>query len=392
MKKTASRAAALSLLLWLAACAGMTGGEDKVRLQPVSFASLPGWQQDDSAQALAAFVASCGKLQLRDAGAAMTGGFAGSAADWQGACVNARAVPAGNPAAARAFFENAFNAYAVSGANGRDGLFTGYYLPLLRGSAQKKAPYLTPLYLRPADLVSVDLGQFSPDLKGKSIQGRVLGQNLVPYYTRAEIERGALDKNNVPAIVYVDNAIDAFFLHIQGSGLVQMDDGRTLDVGYAAQNGRDYHAVGKTLVEQGAIAKDQVSMQAIRAWMESHPAQAQDLMDKNDSYVFFRELKDGGPLGAQGVALTPQRSMAVDKSKWAYGIPLYLDAADPDGVTLQRLMVAQDTGGAIKGAVRGDYFWGAGDAAADKAGRMKSTGRLYALLPKTVKVPDTYLR
>ena len=240
--------------------------------------------------------------------------------------------------------------------------------------------------------MSVDLGQFSPDLKGKSIQGRVLGQNLVPYYTRAEIERGALEKNNVPAIVYVDNAIDAFFLHIQGSGLVQMDDGRMLEVGYAAQNGRDYHAVGKTLVDQGAIPKDQVSMQAIRAWMEAHPAQAQDLMDKNDSYVFFRELKDGGPLGAQGVALTPQRSMAVDKSKWAYGIPLYLDAADPDGVALQRLMVAQDTGGAIKGAVRGDYFWGAGDAAADKAGRMKSQGRLYALLPKTVKVPDAYLR
>lgn len=394
---TVFRFSALAAVLLATACAGVqTPVEDNPRLSPVSFAALPNWAGDDSAAALQTFLVSCGALKKRAPDAAMAGGFAGVAGDWQQACDAAALVPAGDAAAAKSYFENIFTPYAVSGAKGAGGLFTGYYQPLLRGSAEKKAPYLTPLYARPADLVSVNLGDFSDDLKGKSIQGRVVGENLVPYHSRADIEQGALDAAKVPAIVYVDDPVDAFFLHVQGSGLVQMDDGRLLQVGYAAQNGRTYHAIGKTLVERGEIAKEDVSMQSIRAWLAAHPDQARALMDLNPSYVFFRELKDGGqqkgPLGAQGVPLTAGRSMAVDKSKYPYGMPVYLDAAEPDSGRLQRLMIAQDTGGAIKGAVRGDYFWGAGDTAADKAGRMKSEGRFYVLLPRGLKVPEAYLR
>lgn len=387
------RAAALAGLVFLASCAAVdTPVDDNPRLTPVAFNALPNWAQDNSAEALKTFLVSCGPLKKRGVDAAMTGGFAGTAGDWQKICDSAALVPENDARAAKIFFESAFTPYAVHGAKGSDGLFTGYYQPLLRGSVTKKAPYLTPLYTRPADLVSVNLGDFSDELKGKSVQGRVVGENLVPYHSRAEIEKGALDAARVPAVVYVDDAVDAFFLHIQGSGLVQLDDGRVMQVGYAAQNGRSYHAVGKTLVERGVLAKEDVSMQSIRAWLENNPDQAAGLMELNPSYVFFRELKDGGPLGAQGVPLTAGRSLAVDKNKFPYGMPLYLDAAEPDAGRLQKLMVAQDTGGAIKGAVRGDYFWGAGDTAADKAGRMKSAGAFYALVPKAVRIPAEYLR
>jgi membrane-bound lytic murein transglycosylase A len=388
MKGKTLAALSLSLLL-LAACAGVeTAPDDNVRLSPAAFRDIPGWASDDMAGALHAFRLSCAAMVKRPADADMTGGFAGKLGDWQGPCAAAAGVP---DADARLFFEQHFTPYAVLGAKGSDGLFTGYYQPLLRGSLEKKAPYLTPLYGRPADLVTVNLGDFVPEMKGKTVQGRVVGENLKPYHTRGEIEAGAL--GHVPPVVWVDDPVDAFFLHIQGSGVVRLDNGEELQVGYAAQNGHAYHAVGKTLVERGILTKEEVSMQAIRAWLEAHPAEAPALMNLNNSYVFFRKLDGAGPLGAQGVPVTAHRSLAVDRAKIPYGLPLFLDAENPDAGAprLQRLMIAQDTGGAIKGAVRGDYFWGAGEEAADKAGRMKSRGRYFALLPKGMQVPPAML-
>lgn len=364
---------------------------DRVMLKPVSFAALPKWQDDDHAQALKVFLVSCGAMNKRPADAAMQGGFAGTLAQWQTVCAQAAQVPAGDVMAARTFFENTFTPYAVSGKDGDEGMFTGYYQPELRGSLTQKGRYQTPLYARPADLVSVNLGDFVPELKGKTVQGRVVGENLKPYYTRTEIENGALKDSGIP-VVWVDDPVDAFFLHIQGSGVVTLEDGTQLQVGYAAQNGHSYHAVGKTLVERGALKKEDVTMQSIRAWLEKNPQEAAGLMNTNNSYVFFRKLDGAGPLGAQGVPVTAGRSLAVDRTLMPYGMPLYLDAEDPDSGRIQRLMIAQDTGGAIKGAVRGDYFWGAGDMAADKAGRMKSKGRYYALVPKAVVPPQDKLR
>jgi len=367
------------------------GGPEPVYLQAKDFKDLPGWNNDAAKEALGPFGKSCAKALTKKPDADFgAGGYAGQAAAWQDAC---RALPpdTASDADARKYFEDNFTPYELSGKDGSEGLFTGYYEPLLHGSSTQHASYLIPLYARPTDMVSVDLSDFKPDLKG-SITGRVTqgkdSAKLVPYYTRAEIENGAIATSD--KIVWVDNAVDAFFLHIQGSGVVQMDDGRTLQVGYAAQNGQPYVAIGRELVKRGELQKPDVSMQAIRKWLDAHPAEAPAVMDLNASYVFFRVLTADGALGAEGVALTPGRSLAVDNHKIPYGAPLWLDTQDPDGKSLQRLMVAQDTGGAITGAVRGDFFWGPGPDAADKAGRMQSRGHAFILLPKSVRVPETY--
>lgn len=349
---------------------------------------MPGWSADDVAAALPALVKSCGRLTARSPAESFALG--GTYGDWQPVCA-ALPVSAASQAA-RAFFEANFTPYEVHGAK-REGLFTGYYEAQLTEAA-KGAGAGTPLYARPADMATANLGDFIPELKGKSITGRVDGEKFVPYYSRAEIEKGAL-KGKAAEIARVTDPVDAFFLHIQGSGQVKRADGSVLHVGYAAQNGLPYEAIGRELIARGALTKENVSMQAIRAWLAANPAEAQNVMNLNKSYVFFREIGADGPLGAEGTALTPGRSLAVDRKKIPYGVPVFVDATSPEaagedsGPRFQRLMIAQDTGGAIKGAVRGDVFWGAGEDAAFKAGRMKSPGYAYVLLPASVRVDVT---
>ncbi|MDP6897275.1 MAG: MltA domain-containing protein, partial [Rhodospirillales bacterium] len=235
------------------------------------------------------------------------------------------------------------------------------------------------------DLIASDLGSFDDKWQGERIAGRIDDSRYVPYYSRAEIEQGALRGRQLE-IVWVDNAIDSFFLHIQGSGRVTLPDGTHVRIGYAGRNGRRYTAVGRELVAAGVMPLEDVTMPAIRAWMEENPVAAQALMLKNKSFVFFRVIKGDGPIGAQGVVLTPRRSIAVDRKYWPLGAPVWMDTTDPGtrpAMPLRRLGVAQDTGSAIKGAVRADYFWGHGNAAGSKAGTMKGRGRLYMLLPRT---------
>lgn len=356
---------------------------EAVRLQPASFKDLPGWNTDNIAAALVPMQKSCA-VTLKKSDDAPFGKtpYAGTANAWKAACASLDITMTAD--AARLWFEENFTPYSVNAND--DGLFTGYYLPLLKGSYKREAPYLTPLYTRPPDMVTVDLGAFKEELKGQTITGRVTRNKdgdarLLPYYTRSNITAGALASR--PKVAFVDNPVDAFFLQIQGSGVVEMEDGGTVQVGYAAQNGHPYTAIGRTLIDRGALTKENVSMQSIRAWLETHPMDAPAVMNANESFVFFRPLK-GGALGAQGVEITPHRSLAVDSKMIPYGAPLFLDTQDPDGAPLQKLMIAQDTGGAIKGAVRADYFWGAGAQAADKAGRMKSKGRYFILLPKSL--------
>lgn len=377
----------------LTACAclfpkgGAKKDDDAFYLKPVAIASLPGWAADNTAEALPALARSCARILKKDETVSFGPvPFAGTYADWQSAC---EGLPEdASDAAARTYFDENFRAYEVAGAEEGDGLFTGYYEPYLRGSLEKKDGYAFPLHARPSDLVTVDLGAFKESLKGESIIGRVAGDKFVPYFTRGEIEKGALEEEE--KIVWVDDPVDAFFLHIQGSGQVRMEDGTVLRVGYAAANGRAYYAIGKELLNRGALTKENVSMQSIRDWLATHPQEAEVVMNLNQSYVFFRKLEGDGPLGAEGVALTPRRSLAVDRRKFPYGAPFWLDAEAPDksGGRIRRLMVAQDTGGAIRGAVRGDFFWGAGDEAAHNAGIMKSAGKFYILLPKSVEIPE----
>ncbi|MEK0082710.1 murein transglycosylase A [Benzoatithermus flavus] len=383
---------ALAVLLALAvACTERKKGPPALELEPVSFTALPGWEDDDPREALQAFRASCGQFarQAPETRLGGAGGFAGSVADWLPACVAADAAArVGTPEAARAFFAAEFVPFRVTDRGDPEGLFTGYYEPLLSGSRTPDARFRYPLLKRPADLVTVDLGAFDPELAGRRIAGRVEKGRLVPYPDRAKIESGALAGRDLE-LLWVDDPIARFFLEIQGSGQIRLTDGETVRVGYADQNGHPYRAIGKDLLEMEAIPKERMSMQAIREWLEAHPDQAPEVMAKNRSYVFFRELPDlahaSGPLGAQGVPLVPGRSLAVDRKFLPLGAPLWLDATAPypDGNRpLRRLVVAQDTGGAIRGPVRGDLFWGAGPLAEHLAGHMQSQGRLFILLPR----------
>jgi membrane-bound lytic murein transglycosylase A len=377
----------LSFLLLLSACAATpTGDTDNLPLvlKPAAFSDLTGWASDDHAQSLSAFAKSCTRI-LKQApektfGAAPVGGTYG---DWQPAC---RALAATPPTDARIFFETWFSPYqALMGGDLSEGLFTGYYEASLHGSLTRHDQFQTPLLKKPADLVMVDLGEFRDELKGQRIAGRVVGDKLKPYEDRAAIEAGKLA--NAEPLVWVDDPVDAFFLHVQGSGVVDLAEGGTLRVGYDGQNGHVYTAIGRELIRRGELKKENTSMQTIRAWMKQHPNEATDLMNANKSYVFFRKLDNTaeGPPGGENVALTPERSIAIDRTKIPYGVPLWIDVAPPTEPMprLQRLMIAQDTGGAIRGAVRGDVFWGHGQRAEDVAGVMKSKGKMWLLLPKS---------
>jgi membrane-bound lytic murein transglycosylase A len=353
-------------------------------LTPARFADLPGWSADRQGEGLVALQRSCTRiLTLEDTQTVGPTGYARPVAAWRGACEQALRLDANDHAAIRAFFEQNFVPFAASDNDRGDGLFTGYYEPELRGSRAPDARYKVPLHGRPADLVTVDLALFKPEWKGQRITGRLDNGTLKPYPTRAEIEAGAL-RNAKSEIVWVDSAVDAFFLQVQGSGRIMFEDGSVVRVGYAAQNGHPYVAIGRELIARGVLTRENVSMQSIRAWLAANPADAAGVMNLNPSYVFFRTLNGDGPLGSEGVVLTPGRSLAVDRAFLSMSLPIWLDAEDPldPASRLQRLVVAQDTGGAIRGPVRGDVFWGHGADAAERAGRMRSAGRYWILLPR----------
>ncbi|WP_372397869.1 murein transglycosylase A [Azospirillum sp. HJ39] len=361
---------------------------DALTLGPLSFADLPGWSADPVAQAVPALARSCARFKTLPADRTVgPGGVAGRIADWQTPCARLADLPPGDDAAARRFFETHFSPYAAGNNGTREGLFTGYYEAELEGSRRPDPAYPVPLYRKPPDLVMVDLGEFAERWKGERTAGRVVDGRLKPYEDRAAIVGGALAGKGLE-LLWVKDPIAAFFLQIQGSGRVRLAGGGEMRVGYAGQNGHKYVAIGKELIDRGALKREEVSLQTIRAWLLANPDQAAAVMNVNPSYVFFQPLTGDGPNGAQGVALTPGRSLAVDSKFMPYGVPVWLDAEDPlDGrQRLRRLLVAQDTGGAIRGPVRGDVFWGHGAEAEQAAGVMKSRGSYVLLLPKSVKV------
>ncbi len=374
-------------------------------LDAVSFAALPGWAGDDHAKALPAFFKSCDRFlpqpptrQLDNLGVVRdiaTSKLSGKIADWLLICRAARTVAPGDSVQARTFFETWFTPYLARADDQTDGLFTGYYEAELHGSRTRHGPYQYPLYARPSDLITVNLGNFRTSLKGRQINGRVKDGRLVPYYTRDQIDQGALNNKGLE-LFWVNSLVDAFFLHIQGSGRVTLDDGGVVRVGYAGRNGHRYVSIGREMINQGLLPRHNVSMRAIRKWIAAHPGEGVELLAANPSYVFFSAQTAAqtgaqtgaqiakGPTGAQGAPLTPGRSLAIDRRFVPYGVPLWLDTTWPNDLDqpLRRLVVAQDTGGAITGPVRGDLFWGYGPRAARLAGSMKQSGRYYLLLPK----------
>ncbi|GMQ90449.1 MAG: murein transglycosylase A [Gammaproteobacteria bacterium] len=340
-------------------------------LYPVSWSALDGWAAGRQAAAWSALVQSCEKLATRDAA-------------WGAICADATLMPAPSDAAARAFFETRFTPYVVVGRGGkRQGLITGYYEPLLEGSLVKTERFRYPLYRRPPDLLTVDLGEVYPELRGKRVRGRLQGTTVVPYFSRAEIQNGESPLTGYE-LAWVDDPVGLFFLHIQGSGRIRLPDGQTLAVGYADQNGHPYVSIGRRLLQMEQLAPEQVNLDTIRSWLAANPQRAAALLNSNPSYVFFTMRDPGlaGPIGSLNVPLTAQRSLAVDPTYIPLGAPVWLDTSLPDEKRpYRRLVFAQDTGGAIKGAARADVFFGQGQQAERLAGSMRQSGRLYVLLP-----------
>jgi membrane-bound lytic murein transglycosylase A len=345
----------------------------KQALKPVAFHLLPGWDKDDLREAWPAFLASCEVLVKKE--------------NWKETCSIARDVNASDKKEVRLFFESFFVPHQVLNPDGSDtGLVTGYYEPLLRGARKRGGPYQTPLHRAPDDLLTVDLASVYPELKGVRLRGRLVGNKILPYPTRAEMmQSNALAGKE---LLWVDDPIEAFFLQVQGSGRVQLADTKeTVRIAYADQNGHPYKSIGRYLVDKGEMTLDQASAQGIKTWFKNNPSRQQELLGANPSYIFFKEEKltdpKKGPKGSLGVPLTPQRSIAVDIQFVPLGVPVFLATTQPGkNIPLQRLMMAQDTGSAIKNAVRADYFWGFGADAGEKAGRMKQRGMMWVLLPK----------
>ncbi len=384
------------MALLLSGCAATSTDVKKDDTAPLlikaaSFADLDGWKNDDLKGFMKAYRASCARILKKDPAEKFSSEAAfGTYGPWQNACRAGQGVNENDSAAVRAFVEHNFKVVSASAGGNSEGLFTGYYESTLNGSRTRGGAYQHPLLARPDDLIMVELGDFREELKGQRIAGRVLDGKLKPYENRAAIVSGKLPPAQFKPLVWLDDPHDAFFVQVQGSGIVHLAEGGVMRVGYAAQNGHPYYAIGRELVKRGIYNKDEVSMETIRSWMLQNPQQAEELMNTNPSYVFFTEMPDdgsgAGPQGGEGVKLTAGRSLAIDRSKLPYGFPIYLmaDYVDEAGKPIRKLMMAQDTGGAIRGAVRGDYFWGAGGAAEAKAGPMKAKGRYFFLIPKGV--------
>lgn len=339
-------------------------------LKPASWNELPGWREENPAEAWEALLQSCSILIRRG--------------PWREVCGTAAAMRHPDRETARRFFETAFTPYRMTDeGGGAEGLITGYYEPLLRGSLRPSAHYRYPVYAVPDDLLVVDLAELYPELKGMRLRGRLEGRRVVPYYSRAEIERGDAPVRG-REIAWVDDAIELFFLHVQGSGRIALDDGRVIRVGFADQNGHPYRSIGKWLADQGELPLEQASMQGIKTWARQNPGRLTELLNYNARYVFFRELPGDlpGPVGALGVPLSPGRSVAIDPRFVPLGAPVYVATTWPGGARpLNRLVMAQDTGSAIRGPVRADFFWGFGAEAGLEAGRMKQRLRMWVLLP-----------
>jgi len=378
-----------ALLLWLAGCAAVPPAPScppcptveapkpaAKPLQPGNWIDLPGWEADDHAAALELFKAQCATLGKRPL--------------WLSTCESALKVGAGEtaPGVAKTWFEASFRPWQLVNPDGnREGLVTGYYEPVVRGSRSQKPPYVTPVFGPPDDLIVVELAELYPELRHMRLRGRLIetdrGRKLVPYYSRADWANEEPRRAN-KALLWTDDPVAFFFLQIQGSGQVEMDDGARIRIGYADQNGHPYRSIGTWLIERGELKAHEASMQGIKAWADRNPQRLQELLNANPSLVFFRELKaeGSGPPGALGVPLTPERSIAVDPRHTPLGAPVWLATTRPNSPEmLNRLMLAQDTGGAIRGPVRADFYWGSGPEAGSQAGKMKQRGTMWVLLP-----------
>lgn len=345
-------------------------------LKPATWQELDGIAKDDLSKAWSAWQLGCGSLKAKPA--------------WQAVCSVADGLNNPKKSEILDYFKNNFAVYRATNLDGSNtGLITGYYEPVIKGSRVKNDKYRYPMYSRPDDLITVELASLYPELANKRVRGRVVGTKLIPYYNRAEIESDTSPLQG-RELLWVDDIIDLFFLQIQGSGMVHFDNGEKMHIGYADQNGQAYQSIGRLLIDKGELTADKASMQGIKDWARNNPGKLRELLNANPSYVFFRELPPGlpGPIGALGSPILAERAVAIDPKFIPLGAPVFLATTLPNSnKALNRLMMAQDTGGAIKGGVRADFFWGAGAEAGKAAGSMKQQGKIWVLLPKDFPFP-----
>jgi len=374
--------------------------EATVIYSPIDVNELTGWLQDSVQQALPALRRSCAVMVTKTDAYIGAGPIARRPAAWIGAC-EAIQKSGGGDAELRNILAQNFTAYSValSRTDGQApddaGMFTGYYESELHGSMSRGGNYQFPIYAQPRNLVTLSLKDFIPEppanLPGTFV-GRIDGSQMKPYYTREEIDSLNVIADQADVLAWADDPVAVNILHIQGSGRLLMPDGQTLRLGYAGSNGRVFRPLSAILRQANVLPQGTpMSMVTIRDWLRENGDQAMDLMNKNTRYIFFRKLDqlsaEDGPLGAQGVPLTTGRSLAVDPRFVPLGVPLWLDTTDPDGAPIQRLMVAQDVGSAIIGPVRGDIFWGHGEDAFLKAGRMRHQGKYFLFIPRAESQP-----
>jgi len=364
---------------------------DQLKLTRVKFADLPGWADDRHAEAVPSFLRSCEVLaKLPDDAAVGHDGHGGKARHWRKACAAAARIAAGDHAAAKAMFEAQFVPHVAAGKSGPEGKLTDYFVQELRASRKQAGKYKFPIYGRPKDLVMIDLSKHIPDAHGRRIWGRLDAKGeIIPFYTRPEIRTGALANKGLE-VMYADDPVDVLFAHIEGSAKAVMDDGSTVWLEFAGKNGRAYRGVGGVLKGMGHLtAPGSGTMPGIRQWFKDHPGTFDEVVDQSHSYVFFHESAKPGAVGSQMVVLTPERSMAIDRAFIAHATPIWVDTrapvvGKPGSAPWRQLLIAQDTGGGILGAVRGDIYWGDTAAAADRGGRMGGAGKYWLLLPKGV--------
>ena len=382
--RTVSPSRFLGLSLWIFSLCLLlpvdSAAQSEARLRPIPFSELPGWPEDDLKGFSAALNTNCSAMRAK-------------VAAWGRLCREAEQINAADASALRQLIESQFEPHELSDAKGsRTGLMTGYYEPLLKGSRTRGGPFQIPLYRTPKDLVNVDLSSIYPEIKSLRLRGRLEGNRVVPYPTRAEIERKGLLAGE--ELLWVDDPVEAFFLQVQGSGRVQLPTGETVRVGYAEQNGYPYRSIGRYLIDKGELKPNDASMQSIKAWVAANPHRRDEVLHQNPSVVFFREItalpSAQGPLGSMGLPLTAGRSLAIDPRFITPGSVVYLSTRVPKpgapprdpGLLFQRLMIAQDTGSAVLGAHRGDIFFGTGPEAGEVAGRMRADGKMFVLLPR----------
>lgn len=359
----------------------------EIQVKSASFSDLPGWQSSQSLSSLHTFQVSCRQfLNMKPHYSVGNTWFGLEAQDWQPICKAAVALQTESEDKAKAFFETWFEPVEFSNNQSITGLFTGYYLPAVQASITKTHEYSVPVFGVPDNLLRFNLHDFDRSSPSRQVFGRLDNKRVVPFFSRADIDQGAIARH-APVLAYLRNPIDRLLIEIQGSAVLILPDGRQLNLGYAGKNGLPYTAIGRVLIERKILAANQVSVQSIRAYLEAHPDEQNEIIQQNRSFVFFKILSQKGAFGTLGIPLTQGYSLAVDPDWVPLGMPVWLSTTYPDPDSNQqhpfhRLMIAQDTGGAIKGTVRGDVFWGKGNKAAAIAGKMKSQGRYWLLVPK----------